>query len=172
MIKTSFNLRNINKEDIAKYIEFLSDPEFKVWLDDEVQNISDQVKIENYLTYGFYGQAVESEGNFIGITGLDLIDSKNKVARFFIVLGKKDLWSKGIGTEVTKSVVKHGFEVLKLRKINSDFLQPNEGVKIVHEKVGFKKDGVLRKDSMRNGVWVDRILVSIFSEELIIQKKY
>jgi hypothetical protein len=89
MIKTSFNLRNINKEDIAKYIEFLSDPEFKVWLDDEVQNISDQVKIENYLTYGFYGQAVESEGNFIGITGLDLIDSKNKVVKFFIVLGKK-----------------------------------------------------------------------------------
>ena len=101
-----------------------------------------------------------------------MIDSKNKVARFFIVLGKKDLWSKGIGTEVTKSVVKHGFEVLKLRKINSDFLQPNEGVKIVHEKAGFKKDGVLRKDSMRNGVWVDRILVSIFSEELIMQKKY
>ena len=39
--------------------------------------------------YGWYRQAIEHEKKFIGVSGLDLVNKKNKVARFFIVIGKK-----------------------------------------------------------------------------------
>ena len=165
MEKIHFKLRPVAKEDGKKYVEYLRDPEVSVWLEDEVQNIKDPISVENYLLYGWYRQSIEYNGKFIGASGLDLVNKDNKVARFFIVIGEKELWGKGIGTEVIKLIVKYGFDSLKLRKINSDFLSPNEAVKIIHEKVGFKEEGLLRKDSNRNGKWIDRIIVSILPDE-------
>ena len=161
-----FKLRDLNQDDIKKYIVFLADPEVSVWLEDEVQNIRDPKNIENYLLYGWYRQSIQYNGEFVGISGLDLVNSINKVARFFIVIGKKNIWGKGKGHGVIKSIINHGFNKLKLRKINSDFLAPNEAVKIIHEKAGFKQDGILRQDSYRNEKWIDRVLVSIFPEDI------
>ena len=170
MKKELFNLRDLKKDDIKKYIDFLSDPEITVWLEDEVQNIESYANIENYLTYGYYRQAIEHDGKFIGVSGLDLINEKKKVARFFIVIGRKESWGKGIGFGVIKSIVDYGFKELKLRKSNSDFLSPNEAVRIIHEKAGFKSEGFLRKDCLRNNVWLDREILSIFPNELITLK--
>ena len=89
MNKELINLRYLKKEDIKKYIDFLSDPEVTVWLEDEVQNIESYANIENYLLYGYYRQAIEHDGKFIGVSGLDLVNDKKKVARFFIVIGRK-----------------------------------------------------------------------------------
>ena len=166
MHKELFHLRNLIQSDVKEYINFLLDPDVNVWLEDEVQNIKDFSNIENYLMYGWYRQAIEYEKKFIGVSGLDLVNKKNKVARFFIVIGKKDLWGKGIGSGVIKSIVNYGFKELQLRKINSDFLTPNEAVKIIHEKAGFQHEGFLRKDSYRNNIWIDREIVSIFADEL------
>ncbi len=134
-------------------------------MEDEVQNEINFLNIENYVLNGWFRWSLVYEKKFIGISGLDLIDFKKNVARFFIVIGEKKLWGKGIGTEVIKKVVKHGFEKLNLRKICSDFLTPNEAVKIIHLKSGFKIDGLVRKESFRNGKWVDREILSIFKEE-------
>lgn len=165
MNKEQFKLRNLKKEDTQEYIDFLSDPEVSVWLEDEVQNVDSYANVENYLIYGYYRQAIVHDGRFIGVSGLDLVSDKNKVARFFIVIGRKESWGKGIGSGVIKLIINYGFEELKLRKINSDFLLPNEGVRIIHEKAGFKDEGILRKDSFRNNNWIDRKIVSIFSNE-------
>ncbi len=167
MEKVHFKLRPVNKDDAKKYVEYLRDPEVSIWLEDEVQNIKDPISVENYLLYGWFRQSIEHNGKFIGASGLDLINKENKVARFFIVIGEKELWGKGIGTEVIKLIIKYGFENLKLRKINSDFLSPNEAVKIIHEKIGFKQEGLLRQDSKRNEKWTDRVLVSILPEEFV-----
>lgn len=167
MNKEIFKLRDLKKEDVKAYIDFLSDPEVTIWLEDEVQTIESYTNIENYLSYGYYRQAIEHEGEFIGVSGLDLVNEKNKIARFFIVIGRKESWGKGIGFEVIKSIVNYGFKELKLRKINSDFLSPNEAVRIIHEKAGFKSEGFLRKDCLRNEVWLDREILSIFPDELI-----
>tara|TARA_B100000965_G_C19589604_1_gene757301 strand:+ start:2518 stop:3024 length:507 start_codon:yes stop_codon:yes gene_type:complete len=167
MEKAHFKLRPVNKEDAKKYVEYLRDPEVSIWLEDEVQNIKDPISVENYLLYGWYRQSIEYNGQFIGASGLDLVNKESKVARFFIVIGKKELWGKGVGSEVIKLIIKHGFENLKLRKINSDFLSPNEAVKIIHEKIGFKQEGLLRQDSKRNEKWIDRVIVSILPGEFV-----
>lgn len=165
MDKIIFDLRTPVKDDVKEYIKFLADPEISIWLEDEVQNEINLLNIENYVLNGWFRWSIVHDKKFIGISGLDLIDFKKNVARFFIVIGEKKYWGKGIGSEVIKKVVKHGFEKLNLRKISSDFLSPNEAVKIIHQKVGFKIDGAIRKESFRNEKWVDRIILSIFKNE-------
>ena len=165
MDKIIFDLRVPVKDDVKEYIKFLADPEISIWLEDEVQNEINFLNIENYVLNGWFRWSLVYEKKFIGISGLDLIDFKKNVARFFIVIGEKKLWGKGIGTEVIKKVVRHGFEKLSLRKICSDFLTPNEAVKIIHLKTGFKVDGAIRKESFRKGKWIDREILSIFKEE-------
>ncbi len=160
-----FDLREPVNDDVKEYIKFLADPEVSIWLEDEVQNSINFINIENYVLNGWFRWSIELNKKFIGLSGLDLVDLKKNVARFFIVIGEKKYWGKGIGSKVIKKVVKHGFEKLNLRKINSDFLSPNEAVKIIHQKSGFKIDGAIRKESFRNEKWVDRIILSIFKNE-------
>ena len=78
MRKELFQLRNLNNNDIKEYINFLLDPDISVWLEDEVQNIKDYSSIENYLLHGWYRQAIEYNEKFIGVSGLDIVNEKNK----------------------------------------------------------------------------------------------
>ena len=160
-----FDLRTPVNDDVKEYIKFLADPEVSIWLEDEVQDSINFANIENYILNGWFRWSIELNKKFIGLSGLDLVDLKKNVARFFIVIGEKKYWGKGIGSEVIKKVVKHGLEKLNLRKISSDFLSPNEAVKIIHQKVGFKIDGIIRKESFRNEKWADRVILSIFKDE-------
>ena len=46
MNKELFKLRDLKTDDVKKYIDFLSDPEVAIWLEDEVQNIESYANIE------------------------------------------------------------------------------------------------------------------------------
>ena len=111
--------------------------------------------------------AIESDGQFCGLTGLDDPDLSRGQARFFIVLGMTDLWGQGMGTAVTQQVLDYGFKVLQLRKIVSDYLAENTASERVHEKCGFNVDGRLRADSFRDNRWIDRVIVSILRDEFL-----
>ena len=107
------------------------------------------------------------DGSFVGVSGfLDPVPERGE-ARFFIVIGAPSLWGRGLGTEVTKSVVAKGFEKLGLRRIVSSYFTPNIGSRVIHERAGFRIDGVQREVAWRNGNWIDQEIVSLLSHEYL-----
>ena len=122
----AYRLRPPTRSDVQPYGQFLSDKNISIWLEDACQKPLSETAIEDFiLRSGWCHWAIEYDGQFCGLTGLDDPDLSRGQARFFIVLGMTDLWDQGMGTAVTQQVLDYGFKVLQLRKIVSDYLETN-----------------------------------------------
>jgi RimJ/RimL family protein N-acetyltransferase len=108
---------------------------------------------------------VKETDTLIGSTGLHEIDYKNRHAVFGIVIGEKEAWGKGYGTEVTALITGYAFETLNLNRVGLEVYEDNErGIK-AYERVGFTREGVLRQAMYREGRYWNKIVMSILREE-------
>lgn len=159
-------LRPVQGEDILPYHSFLSDPKVAIWLEDQCQRALTVGEVERSLFQEMWSPwAVEYDGEFIGVSGFSEHVPNRGTARFFIVLGHVDIWGNGLGSQVTRLVLEKGFRDLGLRKINSDYLEPNVASKVIHERNNFVVEGRMREEAWRDGRWVDRVLLSILQSE-------
>ena len=101
----------------------------------------------------------------IGICGLIDIDNENKNAKIAIIIGKKILHRKGIGTIVISHLLKYGFKKLKLHRINAEVIEYNENSIHLFEKSKFKLDATYRDTIWRNNRWWNMKSMSIFTED-------
>ena len=152
--------------DIPIYHAYLCDPEVTVWLEDRLQYPIGIQEIEKFVLGAAWARwAIEFEGRFIGMTGLEDFDPNRGLARFFIVIGDTTCWGKGLGQAVINEVVSRGFRDRGLRKIVSNYLHTNIASQKIHDRAKFASEGRLRRDVWRCGDWVDTVLVSRFREE-------
>lgn len=84
---------------------------------------------------------------------------------FGIVIGEKDCWGKGYGTEVTRLMVWHGFQNLNLNRIWLNVYDFNPRGIRAYEKAGFKKEGALRQAMYAEGKYHDTFVMGILREE-------
>ena len=163
-----FILRSPTLDDVLPYLKFLSEPDVAIWLEDRCQLPLSVVEIENFMfNHSWCPWAIDVEGSFAGLSGfLDPVPERGE-ARFFIVIGAPPLWGRGLGTEVTKSIVAKGFEKLGLRRIVSSYFTPNIGSRVIHERAGFRIEGVQHEVAWRNGNWIDQEIVSMLSHEYL-----
>ena len=74
-------------------------------------------------------------------------------------------------TEATRLITGYAFETLNLNRVALRVYEDNErGVK-AYEKVGFKREGVLRQDIYREGRYWNTFLMSILREEWTARKQ-
>jgi RimJ/RimL family protein N-acetyltransferase len=79
----------------------------------------------------------------IGTTALtDRSTSKNGVSALFrIVIGEKDSWGRGYGTEATRLVMEEAFEALGLSEVRLEVFSHNERAMAAYRRVGFEVTG-------------------------------
>lgn len=75
------------------------------------------------------------------------------------------MYSNGIGTEVTKLMLKYGFEELGFHRIDLKVLDYNKRGICCYEKCGFKIDGILRESALIDGGYHADIIMSILEDE-------
>ena len=73
----------------------------------------------------------------LGHVGLYEIDHRVRSAEFAIMLGNKEWWGKGVGKNVTHSVVDYCFRHLNLHRVSLTVLKTNERAIALYEKLGF-----------------------------------
>jgi RimJ/RimL family protein N-acetyltransferase len=101
----------------------------------------------------------------IGCIGFRQINRINRSACFYIIIGEKTFWDKGIGTESTKLLFKWGFERLKLNKIWSNIRADNKKSIRLLIKVGFAREGLLREEALIRGRKEDIIRFGLLEKE-------
>jgi ribosomal-protein-alanine N-acetyltransferase len=101
----------------------------------------------------------------VGLTGLHHINYIDRHAGFGIVIGHKDDWGKGYATEATGLVVRYAFERLNLNRVWLHVFAGNERGIRAYERVGFKKEGVLRQDHYRDGRYGDTFVMGVLRDE-------
>lgn len=86
----------------------------------------------------------------IGNTGLDDIDYFHRTAEFGILIGEKECWGKGYGTEATRLMLDYGFNGLGLHNIMLNAYSFNERGLRAYTRAGFREMG-RRREAFRLG---------------------
>lgn len=165
-------LRALNLNDANDYYKWVKDKEVILyslgrWLKPHTKKqiqewLQETINDKSVLNLGI----VEKETNkLIGHAGISSLSKTNNSGEYFILIGDRNSWGKGYGTEVTKLVVGYGFKVLKLHRIMLTVSDVNIGAVKVYEKSGFIKEGIMRDASFRNGKYHNKIVMSILDDE-------
>ncbi|MFJ9018547.1 GNAT family N-acetyltransferase [Streptomyces sp. NPDC102259] len=103
-------------------------------------------------------------GELVGEVVLHEWDPDARSCTFRTLIGPRGR-GRGLGTEATRLIVGHGFERLGLHRVQLELYGDNERARRVYEKVGFVVEGVRREAALRNGVWVDEVLMALLDRE-------
>ncbi len=98
------------------------------------------------------------------LTGINYI---NRTAESHIMIGDKSCWGKGYGGEALMEILTYGFNELGLNRIEARINADNTASLRLHQKIGYRREGVLREAIYKNGRYKDVIVMSILKEELI-----
>lgn len=165
-------LRGLEKEDLkSNYFQWLNDSEVTYYLEMGLKPSNIEILEEEYEKMirnpaEIVFAIVDKKTNrLIGSCGLYMINFIARKAEYRIIIGEKEFWGKGYGTEAAKLLLKYAFEKLNLNKVwlgvNADNIKAVKS----YEKAGFVREGVLRKEIFRNNRYYDAIRMSILREE-------
>jgi diamine N-acetyltransferase len=166
-------LRAITRSDLPFFVEWLNDPEVTRGLmhflpfsteDEEAwfEGMSKTPREEHPLMIDICS---EDGWEPIGDCGLLNIDWRIRQAEFGIVIGAKQHWNKGYGTEALNLVIQHGFNTLNLNRIYLRVYANNPRAMRSYEKAGLSIEGRLRQAHFDDGQYIDVIMMSILRSD-------
>ena len=108
----------------------------------------------------------EDSGKLVAMGGLTGIDGSLGKAELYIFVDPF-LHSKGTGTTATRLLCEYGFDTLGLNKIYLVTNESNIAAQRAYEKVGFKLEGRMRKETIVAEHLEDRLYYGLFKDELL-----
>ena len=118
-----------------------------------------------------YFLITDLKGAGVGVIYLVQIDRRNRHAEFGYYIGEPLALNSGIAIGAEFLILDYAFGYLNLKKVWCETMDYNKPVIRVHERFGFKHDGVLRSHAFRHGEFQNLVLMSILDEEFKDSKK-
>jgi RimJ/RimL family protein N-acetyltransferase len=87
------------------------------------------------------------------------------------MIGDKNFWGQGLGTEVYQLLLKYAFEDLKLRRLLSGCNVNNHGMIKILENLGYTREGVLRQADWVQSQYSDHLLYGLLRSEYFSDNK-
>jgi RimJ/RimL family protein N-acetyltransferase len=159
-------LRPPAESDLPRIVRWINDPEVRRL----ISNIYPQTEEEEKEWLKNLGKKKPSdivlliettEGRPIGLMGIHQVNWVDRTATTGAVLGEKDTWGKGYGSDAKMQLLKYAFDMLNLRKIFSRAIAFNERSVRYSLKCGYEREAVLRERFFRDGRYWDEIILSI-----------
>jgi len=104
-----------------------------------------------------------AESGLVGAVGLQIEAAHAKAELGYWIA--KPQWGHGYATEAARAAVGFGFGTLRLERIHARVMTANRASARVLAKLGFVREGVLRRDLFRLGAFVDCEVWSLLREE-------
>src|ERR1051326_1065121 len=115
-------LRPIRLSDAERFVKWFNDPEVNKFmlhrgltLPEERKYIKKRLAEKSKDDYHFCVDT--KQGVHIGVTALESINKRNRNAIIGLMIGDKNYWSRGYGTDIMKTLIDFGFKKLKLHRI-------------------------------------------------------
>ncbi len=109
---------------------------------------------------------VLKEGNrVIGEAGLLHMFRPWRCTDMTVIIGEKDAWGRGYGTEVGHLLLDHAFKQLAFHRISIGVVSFNERALRFWEGLGFSREGAQRDGYNCDGEFSDFVMMSILEDE-------
>ncbi len=167
-------LRALEPADAAAGHRWITDPEVLAHLEVGAYPVSVLAEEEWYRQQAAalpahpssVAMGIEDEtGRYIGNIGLHRINWRDGHAVLGILIGEKDRWDQGYGTEAIRVLLRWVFGRLRLHRVWLVVNENNHRVRRCYEKVGFVVEGRWRQHVFRDGRHVDQIIMGILAPE-------
>jgi RimJ/RimL family protein N-acetyltransferase len=161
-------LRPIKMSDAPRFVKWLNNPEVHKFLQTR-RHLSlafERKWLRNALkSKSNINLAIETkDGTHIGSASLEINADHNR-AVFGIVIGDKNYWDHGLGSEAGRLIIDYGFKKLKLHRIELGVLEYNPRAMKVYKRLGFKKEGVNSEHILFRGKYYDDIHMGLLDRE-------
>ena len=108
---------------------------------------------------------LKDEERPIGVVSLMNISEANDSAELSVIVGHPEDRHHGYGAEAIDTILRYGFEELRLNRVGLSVFEFNEDAISTYEKLGFREEGRLRQALKRDGAFHDAILMSVLGSE-------
>lgn len=145
--------REVYREDLLKMTDWMADEQVVAHLNEE-QNIEGQLQqmLRNTRLPVFTPQ-LNRDGSFFLVSleddhpiGFLRVVPKQDRAEIVVVIGERQEWGKGYGSEAVRKGVRHAFFQWRKEKVVAKIHKSNERSKHVFKKLGFAKNRELEKE--------------------------
>ena len=111
------------------------------------------------------GICLKESDKLIGTVNIQEIDWINRSCHVPILIGDKAEWSKGYATEARMLAFKFAFDERGMERVWATIMDTNMASVKMHEKCGYKQEGIQRRAVFKDGRFHDLIMMSILKEE-------
>jgi len=113
---------------------------------------------------GYFGICDESR-RLIGRIDYEGFELPERAAELSILIGEKDAWSKGYGSEAVTLLLEWLFNDRGAHRVWLEVFPENTRAQRAYEKVGFIREGTLRETWLLDGRWHDEHVYSMLRRE-------
>ncbi len=163
-----------DSDDMFEYAQSEQVTKYLLWSPHESLSYTEQ-----YLTYvrsrytegDFFDWAVvlKSEEKMIGTCGFANIDIENNCAEIGYVINPK-YHGNGYAAEAVARVIRYGFEVLELNRIEAKYMVGNEASRKVMEKCNMTFEGINKESMLVKGEYRDIGRCAILKNEYALMQ--
>jgi RimJ/RimL family protein N-acetyltransferase len=159
--------------DKAKHLEnallWINDPEVTAWTligDQPLTRLGEEQFFDQAMRGGEGVHfAVEAlGGEHIGFSGLHRIEQPAGVGVTGTLLGRRDLWGQGFGSDAARVRTRYCFEVLGLRMLLSEVMADNIGSLRMLQKSGYREVGRIPRRVWKRGAYRDVVILALERE--------
>lgn len=163
------NLRPPQKSDVPLLTKWINDPEVRRFIANTFP-LTEKQEEGWYDGIGKDANRIDfvietKDGKPIGVMGMHKVNWINRTAITGALIGEREYWGKGYGTDAKMFLLDYAFNTLGLRKIGSDVIAFNKRSLRYSLHCGYKVEGRLRKHIFRDGREWDQIMLGVFKHE-------
>ena len=164
-------LKLLSPEAISQaYVDWMQDEEVTQFLEsrwktytldrlkDYVGTINDD--INNFL----FGIFLKENGEHMGNIKIGDINQIHRFGYVGLLIGNRNMWGNGYGTEAIKLATQYAFQELNLNKLIAGIYADNKSSYNAFIKAGYGKAGTFKNHRFYKGKYVDEILVEKLNE--------
>lgn len=162
-------LRAIRESDLPEFVRWLNDPEVTAFTIREFEGVTLEAEREWFAAKTAPEcrdrcWTIEVDGRAIGNCELH-VDETGQAAFWGIVIGEKELWSKGYGTAATREALRIGFCQMGLQRVYLHVGSHNPRGMRCYAKAGFRQEEVRPRARLKRGEWIDVVVMAIGRDE-------
>lgn len=165
-------LRELRDDDLPQLIKWWNDPQAAALQAVVVQPQPEATIVEKYRGWGankdFTGAGfsivAHEDDSLVGHVTLSGARVPTRAATLAISIGPEH-WSRGLGTDALRVMVRYGFEELGLNRIGLGVWAYNDRAIAAYRKVGFVEEGRRRQMTFHAGQFHDEVLMGILHSE-------
>ena len=161
-------LRDLEADDVERLFRWRQEPEVDRWLFDQppVGFDAHRAWFDAFMADADrVGWIILQDGEPAGFLNLIGVSSEKRRARWNWYIGEASARGRGAGRAAQALGLERAFAELGLQKVWSEIHADNEAALKAQAAAGFRREGYLRRHSLKNGVYRDVVLLAILAEE-------